>query len=352
MSESLALKSLDGPSLATDSSPRRIRSLDGWRGIAILLVLIDHAQVITRFSANPQRPFWLGLIGQHGVAIFFVLSGYLITRILSSEREQTGRINLRSFYVRRFYRLMPCAFLFLVAAAAVGLPRGLVTPLDLLGCLLSFRNYVPAHPGSLFTSHFWSLSIEEQFYFVWPTTLAVFGLRRSRWIACAGALTVALLRASTTFHSGDQTQFTQFHADTLLVGCLAALLRREIVPYLRRWMALPLLAGLAYSIFAYQPLIPLQESCVIAALILVTSELGALGAVLEFAPLKIIGVLSYSLYIWQEFFLMTAASAADLIWAAPMLAAVAFASYQLIERPFIERGRKYSNDKAMAVVAK
>ena len=75
----------------------RIPTLDGWRAIAITMVIAQH--------------YGLAEIGRHGVGIFFVLSGYLITTNLIREREHNGAIDLRSFYIRRFFRLMPCAWL-------------------------------------------------------------------------------------------------------------------------------------------------------------------------------------------------------------------------------------------------
>ena len=143
----------------------RIPTLDGWRGIAVLLVLVGH------FSGrvNTGELGWLTLIGLHGVAIFFVLSGFLITTILQREFEATGRVDLRRFYLRRFFRLMPCAWCYLLAILGPPglLMRTIVPGRDLLSCVFFWRNYY--HDSAFadaFTSHFWSLAIEEQFYLV------------------------------------------------------------------------------------------------------------------------------------------------------------------------------------------
>jgi len=91
---------------------KRIPTLDGWRGIAVLLVLADHVRFALHAEASPGVA-----TGQHGVTIFFVLSGFLITSKLMEEKNATGSIDLRSFYVRRFFRLMPAAWAFLLFAA-------------------------------------------------------------------------------------------------------------------------------------------------------------------------------------------------------------------------------------------
>src|SRR5271168_2582322 len=93
-----------------DASTSRIPTLDGWRGVAILLVLCNHIL--------PQSN--LSFLGVDGVNIFFVLSGYLITTKLREERAQTGRISLISFYRRRFFRLMPSVWLYLAFLALTG----------------------------------------------------------------------------------------------------------------------------------------------------------------------------------------------------------------------------------------
>src|ERR1700731_4102388 len=130
----------------------RIPTLDGWRGVAILLVLIGHFMPRTYFSL-------VRTIGGHGVSVFFVLSGFLITSRLLDEQERNGRINLLRFYLRRIFRLMPCAWTFLLVVWTLGI----VKPGEIESCLFFFRNYVAFGPSGP-TVHFWSLSIEEQFY--------------------------------------------------------------------------------------------------------------------------------------------------------------------------------------------
>jgi peptidoglycan/LPS O-acetylase OafA/YrhL len=166
----------------------RIPALDGWRGVAILMVLISHV--------SSALPWHIGAsLGGHGVALFFVLSGFLITTLFMREREATGRINLRAFYLRRFFRLMPVAWLYL---ATVGVLAALrladAKPIDFAACLFFFRNFIERH-GAIITGQFWSLSIEEQFYLAWPLILIYCTARRAREVALTVALLVAVICA-------------------------------------------------------------------------------------------------------------------------------------------------------------
>ena len=190
--------------------------LDGWRGIAIALVLVDHIQdsLLHHYVRS-----WSST-GYHGVTIFFVLSGFLITSKLLE-----GPISFRRFYLRRFFRLMPAAWLFLASLLLLSwLTRNRFTSLaEVAACIFFCRNFF----GQMgVAGHFWSLSVEEQFYLVWPVTLLLAGSVRARWIVGLGAVCCAVFRFlswgkySQSFPTGP----TFLHADGLLVGCLLALL--------------------------------------------------------------------------------------------------------------------------------
>lgn len=333
----------------------RIPTLDGWRGIAIILVIWDHFQRSFFGDVYHQIP-WLGA-GKHGVTIFFVLSGYLITSLLLTE----DKINLRAFYVRRFFRLMPCAWTYLITVAVVGvLVNQKLIGIDALAALLCVRNYFGAyHSGAFymnpaFTAHFWSLSIEEQFYMAWPAVLLIAGRKRALWLALAAIAGVATFRfynwqAYSTLEFGVRTEV---RIDALLVGCVAALLL-QFVP-LREWLrarsqlmfwsATPVAA---WCMYRYHTLIPLQESVAFAMLMVATSlnPTTLVARILEWKHLKIVGTISYSLYIWQEIFLQPN-------WiqlGACLLPLAALVSYILIERPFIKIGHRLSTPSTSEV---
>ena len=281
----------------------RIPTLDGWRGIAIILVALNHVE------QGALRSYVIPLRGVLGVGIFFVLSGFLITTNLMRERSSTGSISLRSFYIRRFFRLMPAAWVYLLTTTLFFAPfysgvHGFWE--STLGCIFLFRNYVDPFVHFWLTGHFWTLSIEEQFYLLWPITLLLLGSRRAAWLAGIGALAVALHR----FFMADKLSWgaslaTGFRVDGILVGCLAALLYPALRPYLRPWFIWPVGAAMLCCVWRYEEFVPLIESLLIVCLIYLTVSfpMSTFSRILEWKPLSAIGVLSYSLYLWQQPFL-------------------------------------------------
>ncbi len=144
-----------------------IPALDGFRGMAILCVIIGH--FLQFHGGSPELRGIAGSVAQTGVLLFFVLSGFLITGVLSRERSITGRVHLKDFYLRRVLRLGPALLLFL-ATTILLMSLGLITDVpkkELLECLFYARNFFGR---SLSLSHIWSLSLEEQFYLIWPLT--------------------------------------------------------------------------------------------------------------------------------------------------------------------------------------
>jgi peptidoglycan/LPS O-acetylase OafA/YrhL len=299
----------------------RIPTLDGWRGVAILLVLVGHFSP----SLYHGKAAWIEKIGGHGVAIFFVLSGFLITTLLAGEYERRGTVDLRQFYIRRFLRLMPCAWCYL--GVMLFLSRAKVfTAKEIFGCLFFFRNYVSS--PYLFTGHFWSLSIEEQFYLLWPSLLLFLGMRRAKWFAIVAVIVL------TVWH---------LHADAIFVGCVLALVLPYLKNYLRPWMALPLFAGVAACVPAYHDGIPLHESILIALLLATTSTAPSrVFRVLDWKPLTFLGTISYGVYIWQQVFCLIAGpTIAGVLLALTALAVVSLASFYFIERPAIALGSRF-----------
>ncbi len=328
----------------------RLPTLDGWRGIAIALVLFDHLQAAV--MGGYYRP-WLQT-GQHGVTIFFVLSGFLITSKLLE-----GPINLRRFYLRRFFRLMPVAWVYLAAVALFTVfgERQPVSPSELASCVLSFRNFFGPSP-TLYFAHFWSLAIEEQFYLVWPCLLLFLGTRRSRrlpiTIAIAATVSVALYR--TALWSSYNQQWRSFHtevrADALLIGCLLALLHaaplwRSRLQRSSAYFCLPALVILLWSIAFWHWLPPLYECVAIALLISATVLHPQSIAVrpLQWRSLAWLGTVSYSVYVWQQVFFVYrgAATTIPLLMLMPVFA---LGSYYFIERPATRLGHRLTSPKA------
>lgn len=303
----------------------RIPTLDGWRGVAILLVIVAHFQA-GYFRQHAFHDWgWLD-IGGHGVAIFFVLSGYLITSRLLSDG------NLKRFYVRRFFRLMPVAWVYLSCVGILGLILGadIIGRIDVVPCLLFLRNYYPSYeaPQWALTSHFWSLSVEEQFYLGWPAILMLSGRRAPRILTLGLLSCCALSFTSAAKYSWPYAGLT--------IGCLLAFVLKDVSFRRwaqRRWIAPVCLAGLIWHIATHKQVIPLSELVLIGILLASTtaSPSSLLGRVLEGKFLSSIGIYSYSLYIWQELFLLLHTGMIGLL----LLPLAAVASYHLIERPCI-----------------
>ncbi len=189
---------------------RRISALDGWRGIAILLVLIDH--IVSRMNIMPVR-IDNAHIGQHGVTIFFVLSGYLITSKLVE-----APINLKRFYIRRLFRLTPVEWLFLSVLVFLRWHTGfpITTWSEIAGCVFFYRNYLGGNTGA---AHFWSLSIESQFYLVWPSVcclLVASVARGSRGVA----LSQSRCGASSVSREQVRSQTSSVPSYRLMLSCV------------------------------------------------------------------------------------------------------------------------------------
>ena len=322
----------------------RIPTLDGWRGIAILMVLVAHLQ--TSLLRNLYGGYrWMDL-GQHGVTLFFVLSGYLITTGLLSK----PKIDLKDFYLRRFFRLMPCAWVYLLTLAIAGfITHCTLIDRDAWSCLFFFRNYYPSggQLDTFHTNHFWSLSLEEQFYLAWPPLLAFTRRKKTVWIAAAAALSCALYRY---FHWQAYNQIfaderTEVRFDALLVGCIFALLLQstQVRAWFQRygglvfWILVPVLV---WHLYRFEFLTPLSESITMAAMMVSTSvhPSNLAAKVLEWKHLKFLGAISYSLYVWQQGLLFM-----PLPWlGALFLPFVAIVSYGMIERPCIAFGRRFA----------
>lgn len=313
---------------------RYIPALDGLRAIAAIAVVGFHAKI---------PGFTLGGIGVH---IFFALSGFLITRILLSSL-QSGRMDFWEFYRRRALRLLP-AYVAVVLACVFLEPFSDVGG-TLKGAATSFlyvSNWAAAFGvglGSL--EHTWTLSIEEQFYLVWPALfvwLAKTPHRASVILGLAGlswALTLAatILDAPAAFIE----KATPLPAIHLLAGCALAVLPRVSVG----WIGPVALAGLVLAIGGYSPDSPLLAWPLIAvgtcAVILSAMEAGSVSTLLSWAPLVAIGKVSYGLYLWHFPILTHIDTQMGLeTWGPKLLglaltAAVVPLSYRYIEQPFL-----------------
>ena len=208
----------------------KIPALDGLRGLSISLVLLAHLSG-TRDLATGVRLYDLDSLGNLGVRIFFVISGFLITLLLLQERSVTGHISLPRFYLRRGLRIFPAAYLYmgiLFVCAALGFV--VLAPGDRLHALTYTVNY--HHLRSWQVSHLWSLSVEEQFYLVWPALLLVFGARGGLWLAFALVVAAPLVRMGIWSYWPERRieigEAFSTIGDAIATGCLLAGMRARL----------------------------------------------------------------------------------------------------------------------------
>jgi peptidoglycan/LPS O-acetylase OafA/YrhL len=354
-----ALKS----STAVRSRKGYIPTLDGWRAVAILWVLESHGPQWNLLWISNN---WVKETGSRGVGLFFALSGFLICSRLLREEERFGGISLRSFYTRRLFRIQPAAMTYLLVIVVVGLCG--VIPIfwpGILGAALMIRNIWPImiRPGNWYTSHFWSLAVEEHFYLLLPGFLVL--IRRHRLAILASvALLLEIWRMlvlnvpQLTEHTPFQWQLfqrTDLVLDGILLGSVFALalkhkdLLRFAGTWLRPWVAvvyavlLFVLADRHHSVIMQDTLLSVYPVLIVSTALHPESLLGRL---LEVAPVRFLGRISYSVYLWQQLFIYVPDSTMSggfhahtvLCWLATFGCAIA--SFYLIETPLIRRGHK------------
>lgn len=317
--------------------PRPVRSetrfftdIEGMRGIAVTIVVLFHANV----------PYMAG--GFVGVDLFFVISGFLITGLLLREYERAGKVSFKGFYARRARRIIPPAAVVIVATgAAVWLVMPLLSvfrqAFDLLAAALNIANwrfitqgkdYLAGASDDSVATHFWSLSVEEQFYFVWPLLVvgAAYLARRRGWsIRLVVGIAILLISiasfiASVRLTASDPVlayMATHTRAWQFGVGALVAVTGPLLTGLITRVSARVLMCaagwlGLAAVVFAtvafdhttaYPGWAAVLPTLGGGAIIIAGQAAGlgapAVGALLSAGWLRWVGRLSYSWYLWH-----------------------------------------------------
>ncbi len=302
-------------------------AFDVFRGIGILFVVLAHTPTPNDVLAV-IRP-----IGALGVHMFFALSGFLITYRFIEEHEQTGRVDLRAFYRRRVRRILPPAIIYLALLAVIGpslhwLP---VTWSEIAASMFFYRN---VFQGGWYTGHFWSLSLEEQFYLAWPVLLVAMKMR-GRVLAASmiGATIVWRIHVQSVDPSANIYR-PDLLADHLLWGCLIALFWTRVLLIAPAVRAVIGVVGivLATVLIYWQPRF---WQAAFAFSVAVGFILAAQAWPAKWKPLRKLGEASYDCYIWQSLFLplpfagMTLPFTQRLPWSYLLIAVMTAASFWL-----------------------
>jgi peptidoglycan/LPS O-acetylase OafA/YrhL len=357
---------IDGPRVRAPTKLQPLPGLDGLRAIAVVAVIVYHL--------NPR---WLRG-GFLGVDVFFVISGYLITSLLLAEWRGSAAIRLGSFWQRRARRLLPALLAMLVIVTVLAglfardslsrlqgdLPAALAYVLN-WHLLVQHQPYVASMGRPPLLLHLWSLSVEEQFYLVWPLAFIVLRKRMAggRMAAvCLGGAFVSAALMAVFFRSSNPSAVyfgTESHAQGLLIGCALA----AAVPPWRMSAGIPVSArrvlersglaalavvgiGLAtlgfYSAVTYRGGLLAIDLASGVLVLTVAHPATRLGLVLAKQPLRWIGLRSYSLYLWHWPIFMLTRPGVDLAatgWSVLLLrlgltAGAAELSYRYIEQPW------------------
>ena len=337
-----------------------IPSLDGLRALAIVIVVLSHTRAILPDSVAHSGLFRYTVGGGlHGVQVFFVISGYIITTLLLREFDRTGEISLPRFYARRILRIFPAFYLYMLVLGllwATGFQRQ--DPSSFLSAATYTIIYHP-HPLGWTIEHTWSLSIEEQFYLLWPAILLLAHRRRiatGAAFVCLAAMPVIRILlgfSAQALESHNRLIVNSSAIDTLMAGCLLALLaqthgwRRWAERWITAW-PVAALVGIGMLVVPYATAKagagPLAMPCVVLGFSVTAISIAAaleylvrrpdspLGRILNAGPIRHLGIISYSVYLWQQLF--TGFPRLGVLMY-PLILIAAELSFWLIEKPIM-----------------
>ena len=350
------------PNLQRQELDARNNLIDGWRGLSVLLVVLGHL-VAYRFAIPAVGPLHelgiskelftglmsriVGPIGEIGVQIFFVISGFLITSLLIKEEECNSNISILGFYVRRVFRIIPAfsvyllVLMFLKSANLIEIDSSAFWRSALFTC--DFSDF----KCTWWLGHTWSLSVEEQFYLVWPWLFIV--LKRGR-VAAAAIACVVFVAASLRYP--QMNAFAHIAAGALVAS--SSVLQNVLARFAGGWCIV--LAAIALLL---RPLLPVWTEVTALAPLLTAIVFfgtifknGPLVALVDLRFFQKIGIVSYSIYLWQQ------VGTAPAVWNGTITGAgvlyadfgsltaffiiPAIASYLLVERSFIAFGKRLS----------
>ncbi len=347
---------------------KKLPSLDGLRAVSIALVIFSHVVFYSDFNAKTN-------FGAVGVEIFFVISGFLITTLLLKERLLTGKISLRLFYIRRALRILPVVVLFLITLIVLNRIFQLgISNISFFASFFFVRNLPIPKTTDWYTSHFWSLGVEEQFYLVFPFLLASVSITKYKRFILLLIIGIPILNylffnkigffySNRIIHniSAILVNFLGFGTALILVGSYLSVLMFTKSKYLSfilkptpRILSLliffiAILIRIPSSIFYLQYFSDVIFAFLIGFVILLNlKERSYMATFLNLKILSQIGILSYSLYIWQQIFthqqpwIGKSAFTDSIIFNLVLLIVVGFISYNFFEKKFLQLKSRFS----------
>lgn len=344
---------------------KHYQSLDGWRAIGIALVVLGHAKYTVEKSSLYYFFAENFIYAELGVRIFFILSGFLITTLLLKELVNKGKINIPQFFINRALRIFPVLYLYITVILALNFHYRLdINYLPFIGSLLYFTNFILS-ANTWLTGHTWSLSLEEQFYAVWPLVLTF--LKRKAWIFCTLIiLSAPLLRILWHLSGSYYKTLGPFidGADGIFMGTMISIISfKGLIKTTSKYWSNYLLHLFAILLifFCYyfshkgmlvKFLVPfgrITSDLAICYLMLATiiNKKGIIVKILNNPIVVKIGIISYSLYIWQQLFLLPFSYYPNILPRAIfpiniiISSMIAFMSYYFYEIHFLKLKKKF-----------
>lgn len=287
--------------------------------------------------------------GGLGVTLFFILSGFLITTLFKKEEFNFNKINIKSFYIRRFFRIVPLAFIYLFIIIILNIYYNL--QINILYFIFSFffinnltRLFTNIHSkNTIILDHYWSLSVEEQFYIFYPLLYKYFRKNLS-------AILIIFITIINILRIFIDSSFIYFF-ESIAIGSLFALNLNYIInqKILKKYSSFLLCISsalliifLSFNFFFTNFFISIIFTSIILSLFLNTNKI--IYHIFNNFILDTIGVLSYSLYIWQQLFLVNNDlnfKFINITLIIIILFIVSFISYNFIEKPFLRKAFIY-----------
>jgi peptidoglycan/LPS O-acetylase OafA/YrhL len=349
-----------GTLVLEDSREGRLRELDGWRAVSVLLVIVhhiggyQHARTLSHFPGPASVVHYCGPLG---VKIFFFISGFVICRLLISEELRCGSVSLKAFYYRRIFRILPPLYFYL----------GVLSLLLWLGLIHESRravfdgvfflhdiHLVPLVPQSWFVGHTWSLAVEEQFYLIFPTMWVLTPKAWKGQVFLGVFFLCAAWNLSMVYTGWDAVISSDTRAGFACIACgvllaihegRVRLIVNDVPAFIVALAALTLLVhpvgSSSWQAALYECLLAPPA---IGLVLLFSLGRGAwLRAFLCSKPVQAVGLTSYGIYLWQQLFTAPTkyffGPGQIIPLLLPLLCLIVPLSYFLIEKPTMSYGK-------------